>query len=128
MLGAVIILSAGLGLVLEKVTQAKPASASADHVVNLRTDHADPSAIAVTKGTYVQFNTKDNLTHNIGEGSGDDETHQQLHEDTHDHTYKGKESGNFGAGSGYRVQFNKTGTYTFHDHLHPKISITVVVY
>ncbi len=106
----------------------KSRSIDASHVVNLLSDHADPSVIAVVKGEYVQFNSKDGKTHNIGQGSGDDEVHQSLGADQHDHAAEGKESGEFSPSEGYRVQFNQTGTYAFHDHLNPKISITVVVY
>lgn len=98
------------------------------HIVRLLTDHADPSAIAITKGDYVQFDSQDGQTHNIGQGSGDDEVHQDIHQDQHQHASGSKESGEFGASQGYRVQINQVGTYTFHDHLHPKISVTVIVY
>lgn len=108
---------------------AKPTvRADANHTVNLLSDHADPSAIAITKGDYVQFNSKDGQTHNIGQGSGYDEVHQADRQDIHDHPKGAMESGDFGAKEGYRAQFNKVGTYEFHDHLHPKISVTVIVY
>ncbi len=116
------------GFVVAQASNHRTVTAASSHVVQLLSDHASPSVIAITKGDYVQFSSRDGQVHNIGQGKGDDEVHQQAHADTHDHTAGGKESGNFGAGEAYRVQFNQTGTYSFHDHLHPKISVTVVVY
>jgi plastocyanin len=124
----ILVVTSGFGFGLARLTAPKTASAAADHTVNLLADRADPTAIAVLKGEYVQFNSKDGKTHNIGQGSGDDPVHQQLGQDVHAHNYNEKESGNFGADEGYRVQFNEVGTYAFHDHLNPKISVTVIVY
>lgn len=116
----------GFGIAMATRPPAKPVDTS--HIVNLLSDRADPSAIAVTKGSYVQFNAKDNQKHNLAQGSGDDEVHQQANQSVHDHAAGGKESGDFGPGEGYRVTFNQTGTFSFHDHNNPKISISVVVY
>lgn len=124
----ILIVTGALGFALATATAPKAATVQADHVVALLSDHADPSAIAVTKGDYVQFNARDGKTHNIGQGSGNDEVHQGLSAATHEHDYSAKESGAFGANEGYRAQFNMVGTYTFHDHLNPKISVTVIVY
>ena len=108
--------------------------------VDLLADGPEPSAVSVEKGKYVQFNTKDSKTHNIGQGSGevtshaahgDDEqsTHgEHVKTETHEHTEGTKESGVFGRDQAYRLQFNEKGTFTFHDHLNPEISIVVVVY
>lgn len=97
-------------------------------VVALRRDHAEPSVLSIPVGSYVQFNSCDSRPHNIGQGSGDDVYHQAAHEDQHDHTKGGLESGVFAANEGYRLQFKQAGVYNFHDHLNPKITITVVAY
>ena len=124
----ILLVTSGVGFALAKTSAPKVSSTPPDHTVSLLNDHADPSAIAVTKGDYVQFNAKDGKTHNIGQGSGNDEVHQGLNGTSHEHDYRAKESGAFGADEGYRVQFNQTGTFSFHDHLNPKISVTVIVY
>ncbi|GAC1371158.1 MAG: hypothetical protein NVSMB39_4670 [Candidatus Saccharimonadales bacterium] len=125
---AVFAVTAGLGYVVARASQHQAKAAAPDHIINLLSDRADPSAMAVIRGDYVQFDAKDGKTHNIGQGSGDDQVHQQLGQAVHEHDYTAKESGAFGPDEGYRVQFNKTGTYAFHDHLNPKISVTIVVY
>ena len=118
-----------LGAFIASRTSAK-ASAKSDssHNVALTMSGIQPSAIAITKGDYVEFDTKDGRAHEIGQGKGDDEVHHASGQDVHDHLIGGKQSGNFGPGEGYKVQFNQTGTYDFHDHLHPELSLTVVVY
>lgn len=109
-----------------------PAQASTkpdtSRIVELTTSGAKPSAIAVTKGDYVQFATKDGRMHEIGQGSGDDEVHHSAGMDEHNHLANGKLSDRFGIGEAYKVQFNQTGTFEFHDHLNPKLSATVIVY
>ena len=118
-----------LGAFIASRTYAK-ASAQSDirHSVALTMSGIQPSAIAITKGDYVEFDTKDGRTHEIGQGKGDDAVHQDAGQYVHDHLIGGKQSGNFGPGEGYKVQFSQTGTYDFHDHLHPELSLTVVVY
>lgn len=116
--------------------------------VDLFADRAEPSTVSVEKGEYVQFNGKDETIHNIGRGSGagvnheaykaSESDHEHTEEDTsvsHDHAESdahehlaGEESGSFGEGQFYRVQLDKVGTFTFHDHLNPEISIVVQVY
>lgn len=125
---AIFVATIGVGFVIARSTQRVAVKADRSHVVELLADHASPSAIAITKGDYVQFSTKDGKLHNIGQGKGDDEVDQAAHIPAHDHPVGAKESGNFGVGEAYRVQFNQTGTFDFHDHLQPKISVTVIVY
>ncbi len=97
------------------------------HQVDLETDHATPALLPVKVGESVQFNTKDGLTHNIGPGQGEGSgLHHQPGE--HRHSKSGPMSGKFGAGEAWLAKFDSPGTYYFHDHLHPKIAITVVVY
>ncbi len=38
------------------------------------------------------------------------------------------ESGDFGANEAWKVQFKDEGTFQFHDHLNPKISVLMVAY
>ena len=86
--------------------------------VALNKDGASPNTIAVPVGSYVQFNSADGKSHNLSIGKGGDE---------HEHTGKFY-SGEFQADEAWRVQFNDEGTFTFHDHLNPKINVVVVVY
>lgn len=89
-----------------------------DTCVALRKDGANPNSIAVALDSYVQFNSADGKSHNLSIGKGGDE---------HEHTGK-YYSGEFQADEAWRVQFKEEGTYTFHDHLNPKINIVVIVY
>lgn len=86
--------------------------------VNLYEDKATPDTIAVAVGSYVQFSSKDGKSHSLSLGEGGEE-----------HIHSGKfSSGEFKADEGWRVQFNDEGSFYFHDHLNPKISVLVVVY
>lgn len=102
--------------------QSVKASTSLEPIsVDLANDQANPSNLAIKVGQIVRFNTKDNQTHDIafGEGNGDGHAHE------HSSSY---ESGQFGSGQAWQVQFKKAGTFTLHDHLHPNINIVVVAY
>lgn len=89
-----------------------------DTCVNLLQDKASPNTLAVTNGSYVQFNSADGKPHSLSLGAGGAE-----------HIHEGKfSSGEFKADEAWKVQFTKDGTYTFHDHLNPKINVVVVVY
>ncbi len=137
---AIIVVSAGAAFGVTRYLNAQPAVTTEDVQVSLFADRAEPSATAVERGKAVVFNTKDDKIHDIGQGSGKDEaahegsghgdeaSHEGSRSGEHEHTNGGKESGPFGKGQAYRVVFDKIGTYTFHDHLNPKIRITVVVY
>ncbi len=128
-LTVVLVTTIGLGYGLNTLLKPHPLmKADGNHIIELRSTGATPDAIAITRGSYVEFDVKDKRTYNIGQGSGDDPVHQQAHLDIHDHPKGALESGAFGPGQGYRVQFNAVGTYPFHDHLNPKISVTVIVY
>lgn len=96
--------------------------------VDLLGDHADPSVVSVEKGQYVQFNAKDGKMHDIGQGRGESATHHDHADTGHEHVAEAEQSGTFGDKEAYKLQFTETGTFTFHDHLHPTISIVVVVY
>lgn len=86
--------------------------------VSLFEDKASPDTLTVKVGDYVQFNSADGKSHNLSLGKGGEE-----------HGHKGKfYSGEFKADEAWRVQFKEEGTFFFHDHLNPKITILVVVY
>lgn len=93
-------------------------SSCKDTCVALIEDKASPDTIALKVGDYVQFNSADGKSHNLSLGKGGEE-----------HSHKGKfYSGEFKADEAWRVQFKEEGTFFFHDHLNPKITILVVVY
>ena len=86
--------------------------------VDLYEDKASPDTLAVSVGSFVQFNSKDGKTHDLSLGGGGNE-----------HQHKGKfQSGEFKGDEGWRVQFKEEGTYTFHDHYNPKVNVVLVVY
>lgn len=118
---SVLVVSAGIGFFAIQFTQPKVRN-DGTHQVELRSNGAVPTAIAVVKGSFVEFDTKDGRSHNIYEGSG------HAHSDNSSASSGGPESGIFGPGSGYRVTFSQLGTYEFRDHLHDNIAVTVIVY
>lgn len=86
--------------------------------INLYGKTADPDTIAVTAGSYIQFNSSDGGKHNIALA------HAAVHhEDSSEY-----ESGEFGGDEAWRVQFKKDGAYTFRDKYHPEVKINVIVY
>lgn len=86
--------------------------------VDLHSDKASPEQVTIIVGEVLQFNARDGKTHRIALGEGGEE---------HDHT-SSSNSGDFQADEGWRVQFDKPGTYYFHDHLNPNINVLVVAY
>ncbi len=90
----------------------------ADKTIDLLSDKASPGEVTLPVGQVLQFNAKDGRTHRLALGEGGTE---------HEHTSQ-TDSGNFGADEAWRVRFDKPGTFYFHDHLSPKISVLVVVY
>lgn len=135
---ALVVISGLLAFALTRYYASRPTVSAGDTQISLLSDRAQPDAVAIERGKAVVFNTKDNKIHNIGQGSGKDKSapqngaqnkeQSQAPSGSHEHTAGGKESGPFGKGQAYRVVFDKVGTYDFHDHLNPKIQITVVVY
>ena len=99
-----------------------PVKAASIQHVSLLTNQASPSVVSVKVGESVEFDAKDSRYHNLAQGEGNE------NDQTHDHTIGGLESGIFSSSEGYVVQFKKAGTYTFHDHLHPDIVVTVIAY
>ena len=118
---SILVVSAGLGFVIIHLTAPKVRN-DGTHTVELGANGAVPTAIAIVKGSYVEFDTKDGRSHNIYEGGGHN------HSDNSAASSAGPESGVFGPGSGYRVTFSQLGTYQFRDHLHDNIAVTVIVY
>ncbi len=123
---AVALTAFGLGVAISH-PEVKKVAASAicpqnTTCITLKDDRAEPDVITVPLGGYAQFNSADGQTHNIGEGSGDEH-----HDGSHVHTGTSM-SGDFKSDEAWRVQFKQTGTYDFHDHYHPEIHATVIVY
>jgi plastocyanin len=118
---SVLLVSVGLGFLIIHLSAPKVRN-DGSHTVELRSNGAVPTAIAIVKGSYVEFDTKDGRSHNIYEGGG------HSHSDNSAASSAGPESGVFGPGSGYRVTFSQIGTYQFRDHLHDNIAVTVIVY
>lgn len=90
--------------------------------IELQKDHMSPDALSIHVNEYVQFNTTDGQTHEIGLGGGDEYAHE------HEHTNAEFESDQFGIGEAYRVKITKKGVYDFHDHKNPKLFTTIIVY
>lgn len=119
---AILVLAAGIGFAITYFTSpARHVKNDGSHIVNLTATGADPDAIAIVRGSYVEFDAKDGRSHNIGEGSAHPEHTSTSVKSAHD-------SGIFGPGYGYRVSFREVGTYQFFDHLNPKVKVTVIVY
>jgi plastocyanin len=106
------------GLAIVHHSSAQSASSQEGTVVLLRDSKAVPDTVTVKVGQTVQFNSADGKSHDIASGPGGHE---------HEHT-AGIRSGKFSADEGWKVTFSKPGTYYFHDHLNPEISILVVAY
>ena len=90
----------------------------ADQTVSLQSDKASPDEVSIKVGQVLQFNANDDKSHRLAFGEGGTE---------HQHTSK-TDSGVFKPGEGWRVRFDKPGTYFFHDHFNPNINILVVAY
>lgn len=111
-----------------------------DICVDITENGMQPGEIAVKTGQYVQFNTKDDRSHSLslgngtshGEKSHDEDTadsEADSHDSDHSHEHLGSlQSGKFGPGEGWKVQFTEPGTFVIHDHNYPENSILVVVY
>lgn len=117
----VLISSAGAAYAISANSSSKKTSdqnCQADQCVQLTSSGAVPNEIYVKLGTTVQFNSADGKTHSLSLGKGG-EGHEHIGNFF---------SGDFGADEAWRVQFEKLGTFEFHDHYNPGISILVVVY
>lgn len=115
----------------------KVSNISCDDTCVLITDRGfSKDELAIKVGTFVEFKTADSKMHNLALGNGadhsDTESLDTEHSDeTSDHEHDhidGTESGEFGEGEAWRVEFKKAGTFVIHDHFNPDRSILVVAY
>lgn len=90
--------------------------------VQLGPDQAIPDLITIKSGEYVQFNSADNLPHEIGLGGGSEAG------SGHEHVEQAFASGVFGAGEAYRLQIKDKGVFNFHDHRNPNLFVMVIAY
>jgi plastocyanin len=90
------------------------------HCISLSGNEASPNTLAVETGSYVQFNSADGKTYNLGLGKPDGSGHGGHQGDL--------QSGDFGKGEAYRLQLSKEGSYIFYDRYNEKISVLVIVY
>jgi len=114
-LGVVLIIGAALvGLSLKEKKGATPVQAT----VEITDSGFNPATISVKKGTVVTWNNKDSAPHWVA--SDPHPVHNQL--PGFDSVRK------IAAGESYPFTFEKTGTFTYHDHLNPlKFKGTVIV-
>ena len=122
LIGGIFLASLSVGF-FATLASSPPAEDKTVYDISLLDGKAVPDTIIVKVGEYVQLNAKDGKDHDIGYGKGDAFGHE------HDHPASDfGESGRFGPGEGYRLEFTKTGIYYFHDHLDPRIEVTVIAY
>lgn len=120
-LAVLVVLLLGSGVAYSASQHKKVVADTAIHQVSLMGDHAEPAELLIKVGETVQFNSKDGLSHNLGAGTGGDiEAHQ--------HDDDSFESGEFKSDEAYKARFSTVGVFYLHDHLHPKITITIAVY
>jgi plastocyanin len=93
-------------------------SCSDSKCIDITKDGMKPGEVAVKAGSFVQFNARDGKTHNLSLGKGGE---------AHDHSGP-FHSGDFKKDEAWRVQFKQEGSYYFHDHYDPSLSVLVVVY
>lgn len=107
---------------------AKQAKCSGQCIL-LRQDGADPSALSVVAGSFVNFAAADGQRHNLSlddHAAHDPATADSSGHPAHDeNAYK---SGDFKADEAWRVQFKQDGAYSFTDKYNPKIHVDIVVY
>ncbi len=85
--------------------------------VNITPTGFSPATITIKKGDYVQFTNTDTATH--WPASDPHPTHTGYPGFDAEKALKN--------GENYRFQFNKVGTWGYHDHLHPNLHGTVIV-
>ena len=99
-------------------TKAPKNTCSADACLALTGQYTVPQVLTVKSGSYVLFNSADNKKHNI------ELVHSAVqHDDANRY-----ESGDFGAGESWKVQFKEDGAYTFADKYDSKLEVNVIVY
>lgn len=113
-----LVIGLSTALLIKRMNTPMQSASCAGTCIDLGAASANPDVLTITSGTYVQFNNTDGSKHNIAL------EHAAIqHEDPTEF-----DSGDFGKGEAYKVQFKKDGAYTFRDKYHPKIQINVVVY
>lgn len=105
-------------LALNRNTSLSNSNCGADACVALYSDAADPFALTVKAGSFVQFSSADGKKHNIA----------LAHSGVQHNDPSKYESGDFESDEAWKVQFKEDGSYTFRDKYNDKISVSVVVY
>jgi plastocyanin len=85
--------------------------------VKISSSGYSPATVTIHKGDYVQFTNTDTTTH--WPASDPHPTHTGYPGFDADQALK--------TGENYRFQFEKVGTWGYHDHLHPNLKGTVIV-
>jgi plastocyanin len=88
------------------------------HQIALTAEKAEPSTMIIKTGDIVQFTVKDGQVRRIGQGSAEAGLHEQLLEGIQSEAFNDQ----------YRVEFKEPGTYSFHDHINPALTITIIVF
>lgn len=120
---AVIALTAGfMGFFGMRATLGQTATATKScdlaKCVQLTESGAIPDILTIEVGTVVIFNSADGKKHSLSLGEGGE-----------DHVHSGPfSSGDFEADEAWKVEFKEQGTFEFHDHYNPKLSVLVVVF
>ena len=118
---AVTIFSLFLGIKLIDIKKIEETKTKNIHMVDLLSNRAEPDIVSAKTGDFVQFNSMDGKEHNLSQGSGN------AVDENHSHDKTGMESGVFKSDEAYKIQFKKSGIYSFHDHFNPDVYIRLVV-
>ena len=100
----------------KEVVMPKPPVFSGKQVVTLTKDGFAPSSITIKTGTLIQWINKSGQDASVN--SDDHPTHK---------LYPSLNLGIFPNESGVSLIFDKSGTYKYHDHLHPERNGTIIV-
>ncbi len=85
--------------------------------VDITSTGFSPASVTIQKGDYIQFTNKDSATH--WPASDPHPSHSGYPGFDADKALK--------TGETYRFQFDKVGTWGFHDHFHPAFHGTIIV-
>jgi plastocyanin len=96
------------------------------HQIALTAEKAEPSTMIIKTGDIVQFTVKDGQVRRIGQGSAEAGLHDKARQAEHEQLLEGIQSEAFN--DQYRVEFKEPGTYSFHDHINPALTITIIVF
>jgi plastocyanin len=100
-----------------KPTASKVSSQPPVATVDLSDTGFFPATVSIKKGTIVEWTAKDDKTVHIVASNPY----------PNDDALSGLKSQQFGNGAKYSYQFNQTGTFNYHDDLHPELNGVVVV-